>query len=54
MECLLWDNITQPNTFNYGAEFDAVPVGSGGLGQKLPLFFWLGGALLDLLRGLLG
>ena len=59
------DNITQPNTLNSGAEFDAAPMrlrggsdassgGFGWVGQKLPPIFWLGGALLDLIRGLLG
>ena len=47
------DNITQPNTLNSGAEFDASsgkvwmpsPVGSGGLGQKLLPIFLIGWGL---------
>ena len=53
-----WDpNITPPNTLKCGAEFDAAPgevrmpapVGSGGLGQKLPpIFFdWVGPYLIS-------
>ena len=52
-------NIKRPNGLNSGAEFNAAPMRwfgwvRVGWGKKAPYFFLLGGAFLDLIRGLLG
>ena len=43
-----FNRITLPNPIllNARAEFDAAPVGSGGLGQKLPPIFLIGWGLI--------
>ena len=49
------ENITQPKGLNSGAEFNAAPMQwFGWVGAKNPLFYLLGGAFLDLIRGFLG